>query len=127
MKSIKLGRGPSMMSGIGGIAVAVIGVIWTVGAASMGAPWFMVLFGVVFIVLALVDVLYNLHNATAKNRMSAFDITEDGEEPDPLQKAFGTAEEKAGTGSGSKFCPYCGTPVRDSYEFCSNCGKKLPA
>ena len=25
-----------------------------------------------------------------------------------------------------KFCPYCGTKVETDYEFCNNCGKKLP-
>ena len=127
MKSVKPGRGPSMMSGVGGIAAVIFGIIWTAGAASIGAPVFITLFGVVFIAVALVSALYNLHNATSENRMSEFDITEDGEEPDPLNTAFGTVSENAPTAPGSKFCPYCGTPVRDDYEFCNNCGKRLPS
>ena len=128
MKSIKPGRGPSMMSGVGGIAAVIFGVIWTIGAASIGAPVFLTLFGVLFIVVALVSVFYNFHNATSENRMSEFDITEDGEEPDPLSTAFEKTDEKTRTtAAGSKFCPYCGTPVRDDYEFCNNCGKKLPS
>ena len=35
MKSIKPGRGPSMMGGVMGIVVAVFGVIWTAAAISM--------------------------------------------------------------------------------------------
>ena len=126
VKSIKPGRGPSMMSGVGGIAAAIFGLLWTIGAASIGAPVFMTLFGVVFIVVALISVFYNLHNATSENRMSAFEITEDGDETDPLNKAFGAVKETTQTAEGSKFCPYCGQPVQDDFEFCNNCGKKLP-
>ena len=126
MKSIKPGRGPSMMESAGAIAAAVFGVIWTVAAASMGAPWFMSTFGVIFIILAVVSALYNAHNATGKNRFSILDITDENEEPDPLERISRT-EEKTGTGrSGSRFCPFCGTAVRDDFEFCDQCGKKLP-
>lgn len=126
MKSIKPGRGPSMMESAGAIAAAVFGVIWTVAAASMGAPWFMSAFGVIFIILAVVSALYNAHNATGKNRFSILDITDENEEPDPLERISRT-EEKTGTGrSGSRFCPFCGTAVRDDFEFCDQCGKKLP-
>ena len=76
MKSIKPGCGPSMMESAGAIAAAVFGVIWTVAAASMGAPWFMSAFGVIFIILAVVSALYNAHNATGKNRFSILDITD---------------------------------------------------
>ena len=126
MKSIKPGRGPSMMESAGAIAAAAFGVIWTVAAASMGAPWFMAAFGVIFIILAVVSALYNAHNATGKNRFSILDITDENEELDPLERISRT-EEKTGTGrSGSRFCPFCGTAVRDDFEFCDQCGKKLP-
>jgi len=36
MKSIKPGRGPSMMGGIAGVFVAVFGVFWTIMATAMG-------------------------------------------------------------------------------------------
>lgn len=35
MKSIKPGRGPSMMGGIMAIAIAVFGILWTIGAGSI--------------------------------------------------------------------------------------------
>ena len=85
MKSIKPGRGPSMMGGIMGIAVAVFGVIWTVIAASMGGGLFAI-FGVVFVIVAIVNTVYNFKNATGKNRYSTFDVTTDEEEPDPLNE-----------------------------------------
>jgi hypothetical protein len=32
-------------------------------------------------------------------------------------------EKKAG--SGGKFCPNCGSPVKDGEKFCSSCGNKV--
>ena len=49
MKSIKPGRGPSMMNAVGSLIGIVFGIIWTCAAASMGAPGFFPLFGLVFI------------------------------------------------------------------------------
>ena len=128
MKSIKPGRGPSMMGGIGSVGAVIFGIIWTFAAMSIGAPWFFCLFGVVFIVIAGVQAYYNFHNATAENRYSAFDITEEGEETDPLQERFGESAGNAGqnriSASGG-FCPYCGTPAEKDHRFCRNCGKKI--
>ena len=131
MKSIKPGRGPSMMSGVACVAVGIFGVIWTVGAASIGGGLF-ALFGVVFIIIAIVNAVYNFKNATNKNRYSTFDIVDGSEEPDPLNERFGgTAYEmrqsdmSEGSG-GSEFCPYCGADVDADYVYCNKCGKKLP-
>ena len=124
MKSIKPGRGPSMMSGIAGIFVAIFGVIWTVVAASMGGGLF-ALFGVVFVGFAITMVVYNFKNATSKNRYSAFDITSGEEEPDPLNEKYGEIKSDA-SDIDSSFCPYCGNPVEDEYEYCNRCGKKIP-
>lgn len=128
MKSVKPGRGPSMMGGFGGIFAAIFGVFWIGGAASIGAPAPFLLFGVVFIIMALAGAVYNFHNATGENRFSEYDITEDGEEPDPLEQRRehtvslekNTAETKEGG-----FCPYCGAETRTDYTFCRKCGRKL--
>ena len=128
MKSIKPGRGPSMMGGIGAVGAVIFGIIWTFAAMSIGAPWFFCLFGVVFIVIAGVQAYYNFHNATSENRYSAFDITEEEEEIDPLQERFGerlTDVESKQIASDGGYCPYCGTPVGKDYRFCRNCGKKI--
>lgn len=131
MKSIKPGRGPSMMSGIVSIAIGIFGVIWTVGAASIGGGLF-ALFGVVFIIIAIVNAVYNFKNATNENRYSTFDIVDGSEEPDPLNERFGgtsyeTGQDYTGEGSGgSEFCPYCGADVESDFAFCNKCGKKLP-
>ncbi len=129
MKSIKPGRGPSMMSGVSSIAAAVFGVIWTVSALSMGAGGLFAAFGLVFIAMAVASAIYNFKNATSKNRYSSFDITEDGEEIDPWNEHFGEKREikqTFTTNGESKFCPYCGARVQDDFEFCNQCGKKLP-
>lgn len=128
MKSIKPGRGPSMMGGIANIFAGIFGVVWTIAAVSMGAG-FMGIFGIVFILIAVVNAVYNFKNATSKNRYSSFDITEDGEEPDPWNERFGEKRDYTQTnsaGTDSKYCPYCGTAVGSDFEFCNNCGKRLP-
>ncbi len=128
MKSIKPGRGPSFLEGISLIGVALFGIFWTILTIAGGA-WFMAPFGLIFTGIAVVRAIYNFKNATGKNRYSSFDITESGEEPDPLNERFGAdyqAEEKRETDFENRFCPYCGAKLGTGFEFCSNCGKKLP-
>ena len=88
LKSIKPGRGPSAMGAFGGIIAAVFGVFWIIFAVSIGAPAIFPLFGILFIVMALGGTAFNYKNATGSNRMSVYDITDDKEEPDPLQARF---------------------------------------
>lgn len=127
MKSIKPGRGPSLLSGVVAIAMALFGVIWMIGAASMGAPALFPLFGLLFVGVAIAMGVYNLRNATGKNRYSSFDITDGQEEPDPLQARFGgPTDEAPPEGQGGRFCPYCGARAEETYAFCNHCGKKLP-
>jgi len=140
MKSIKPGRGPSMMGVIVGVAVAVFGVLWTIGATSitsdMGGMFapdpfeqtmsaIFPLFGVVFVIIAIVGVVYNYKNATGKNRYSTYDIVDGDEEPDPLNERFGAEQQHSQDGE-SAFCPYCGTKIEDDYRYCNKCGKRLP-
>ncbi|MBE5947456.1 MAG: zinc ribbon domain-containing protein [Lachnospiraceae bacterium] len=136
MKSIKRGRGPSMMGGISSVFAVFFGVFWMIFAFSIGAGPF-ALFGLFFIAMAITSAIYNFKNATGKNRYSEYDITEGNEEPDPFNERFNTDSNywynyssdnnQASTqNSTSKFCPYCGTKVETDYEFCNNCGKKLP-
>jgi len=134
MYSVKPGRGPSMMGVIVGIAVAIFGVIWTIGAASTGAPGGFALFGVVFVIIAIVGVIYNFYNATQKNRMSTFDITTGSEESDPIAQALGHTPdphitEKPTNDNPRKFkggfCPFCGAKVNPDFDFCPKCGKDI--
>ena len=130
MKSIKPGRGPSMMGGIMSIVVGLFGVVWTIIAASMGGG-FMAIFGILFILVAIIQAIYKFKNATSENRYSEFDITDETEECDPLNDRFGRQfgpELKIDNKSQreSHFCPYCGTAVDYQFKFCNHCGKKLP-
>lgn len=131
MKSVKPGRGPSAMGALGSVIAVIFGIFWTIGAASMGAPWFFPLFGVLFIIIGIVQTVYNIKNATGENRYSSFDIVEETEEPDPLNRRFGSVAPMDDTasdgGSGDfRFCPYCGAKLGAEFEFCGKCGKKLP-
>ncbi len=131
MKSIKPGRGPSGLGFIGSVFGIIFGIFWTIMAARMGAPAFFPIFGVIFIIMGIVQAAYNYKNATGKNRYSSFDITEDGEEPDPLEQRFGGTEYRDDTAqkssfTTSSFCPYCGKGVDGDFEYCPKCGKRLP-
>lgn len=134
MKSIKPGRGPSMMGAISGAAVALFGVVWTVLAASMGA-YMMIPFGLIFVALAIGGAVYNYRNATRSNRYSSFDITEDGEEEDPLKARYGrrspeprggrnTADDGKQSG-GARYCPSCGARIDANDSYCRFCGTRL--
>lgn len=128
MRSIKPGRGQSGIGAIVSVILVIFGIFWTIMAVKAGAPVFFPIFGVFFVLLGIIQAVYHFRNATGKNRYSAFDITEDGEEPDPLEERFGTdaSREKEPDGAGAAFCPYCGTRTEGTYAFCPRCGKKLP-
>lgn len=121
MKSIKPGRGPSAMGAMGSVIGVIFGIVWTVSAASMGAPAIFPVFGVLFITVGIAQAVYNFKNATGENRFSAFDITEDGEEPDPLDRR--APSEPSGE---YRFCPYCGAKFGSGFVFCGKCGRRLP-
>jgi len=125
MRSIKPGRGPSMLSGILGIFMIFIGIAWTMLASQ--ASGFFAIFGVMWTAMAVAITIYNFKNATGENRHSVYDITEDGEEPDHLNERFGGDNNTTSSGiSENRFCPYCGTPVKGDFEFCNKCGRELP-
>ena len=131
MKSVKPGRGPSMMGGVASVFAVVFGIIWMCGAASMGAPGFFLLFGVAFIGIGVVNAVYSFKNATGENRYSDFDIVDSDEEPDPLNERFGSRsdpEPEVQTGEQGKFayCPYCGARLGEDFAFCGTCGRALP-
>lgn len=132
MKSIKPGRGPSMMGGFGSVFSVIFGIFWTVLAASMTRGTGLIgiifpLFGVLFIIIGGFNAIYHFKNASGKNRYSAFDITDEDEEPDPLNGRFGSASAPPDSRSAeTHFCPYCGAPVQNAFAFCRKCGRELP-
>ena len=89
MKHIKPGRGPSAMGALGSVIAVVFGIFWTVSVASMGAPISFSIFGVLFVIVGIVQAVYNFKNAAGKKRYSAFDIVDGEEEPGPLNQRRG--------------------------------------
>ncbi len=137
MKSIKPGRAPSAIGAFASIGAAVFGVFWTISSVSIGAPLMFPLFGVFFIVMSILNFVFNYKNATSKNRFSTFDIVDSTSEPDPLSlitnQNQSDAENKAEsvTDDSSEqikvnYCPYCGTAVGEDFDFCASCGMSLP-
>lgn len=134
MKSVKRGREPSFMNGIMGIVSALFGLFWTFFVISNGGGIFG-LFGLIFVVIGILNSIRGFRNALGKHRTSEFDVVDEQEEPDPWNEKFGESDpwgdnfDNGGknpySGSNS-FCPYCGNEVRKDYEYCNNCGRKLP-
>ncbi|MBE5396694.1 zinc ribbon domain-containing protein [Brevibacillus borstelensis] len=133
MKSIKPGRGPSAMGAAGSIFAVIFGIFWTIMAfvITQDSPFPVVgiifpAFGLLFIGMGIAQAVYHYKNATGKERMSLFDITDSREEGDPLHRHFSStsSESKQNTG---RFCPYCGEPVEAEYRFCPKCGKSVPS
>ena len=129
MKSVKMGREPSFMGGIMGIVAALFGLFWTIFVISNGGGFFG-LFGLLFVLIGVLNAVRNFRNAFSMNRRSEYDFVDETEEPDPWNVRFGnegdeTQEEFFRSGENS-FCPYCGNTVQKDFEFCNNCGRKLP-
>jgi len=135
LKSIKPGRGPSLIGVIGSILGIIFGIFWVTvvfrlsGSMSGLMGLILSLIGTIFIVVGITQAVYNFKNAARKNRFSEYDIVSSSEEKDPLNERFGkkTLEnnEFSGKEMGS-YCPYCGSKVSPDFEYCSKCGAKLP-
>lgn len=65
MKSIKPGRGPSMMGGIASVGMGLFGLLWIFFVLRMGGGFF-ALFGLVFVLIAVAQAVYNFKNATER-------------------------------------------------------------
>ncbi len=139
MKSIKGGRESSIVVAIAAFGMALIGIVMTIsGVSSINNSFFpdnsgmssaIIVFGIVFVTIAVALGIHHLHNATAKNRPSILDITDGNEEPDPLNEYFHGEYDVESTDSpvakGGMYCPYCGKPIQADFAFCSHCGKEL--
>ena len=113
MKHVKPGRGPSAMGAFGAIIAVIFGIV-------------------LFIIIGIVQAVYNFKNATGKNRYSSFDIVDSQEEPDPWDQQFGgdadapVFRDIPPAGAELRYCPYCGAEVGEGFAFCAKCGRKLP-
>lgn len=126
MKSIKPGRMPSAQAAFMSVFGILFSIVWTAITFSMGA-YFMAPFGVLILIKCIWDLVYNLHNATQKNRYSMYDVVSPSEEQDPMQARFeesGAAADESD--ADTRFCPYCGAEAAADFRFCKSCGKELP-
>jgi hypothetical protein len=129
--SVKPGRAPSLLGGIGSLIAICFGVLWTIMARQItkDAPFGIVgvfpLFGVLFIIAGVVNALYHFRQATQEKRYSVLDVTDSETEPDPLNLRFGP-KAVDDVKQRHRFCPYCGCDTEDEFRFCPSCGRVLP-
>ena len=135
MHSLKPGRGPSLIGGIGGIVFIILGIAMFATVASERTPPIFLFFLGGIILVGVIATVYNFWAATTRNRPSTFDITTGDEEYDPIAKAMGFGpdqthppaeddEQKPRRFEG-EFCPFCGKKVEGEFDFCPHCGKDI--
>ena len=136
MKSMKGGRGPSIIRavalfGIAVLAMVALGQSKTPGSVAYAGVKYerTSLLLVIFILMAVCGGIWFLYHAFVQNRPSETDAAGGDEEPDPLNEYFHGKYEVESTESsaakGSMYCPYCGKPIQADFAFCSHCGKEL--
>jgi len=122
MYSVKPGRGPSAFGVVGAVVAVAFGIFWTIMASRIGAPTFFVLFGVVFVLIAVARGIYDLFNAVSPNRASEYDIVRTSAESDPFTP---TPTSAPGYPVAGGYCPFCGKPLSPEFQFCPKCGKAV--
>ena len=132
MKCIKAGRSASLQGGLATTFVGISGVIWTVGAAMLGASPFFVIFGIFFMLFSVVRTGFSFYYTATEDRCETLEPTEHLDEPDLLHAYFGKGGEghvpDEVIGKNEKpagFCPYCGAKAQHDYVYCAHCGKEL--
>jgi len=82
-----------------------------------------------FIIIGIVQAVYNYKNATRKNRYSIVDITDSTEESDPsdgwIKKDNDENRELKNFEGAINYCPYCGEKLERGYMYCPKCGKSI--
>ena len=136
MKSFKPGRYNSAQGVVASIFGIVFAIVWIAMAVNMGAPIIFPIFGIGFIIMAVMELVKNIHNATNENRYSEFDIVDSSEEQDPwnrkMEKNHNIEEPTtndnfySATATDMVYCPYCGSKIANDFEYCPKCGRKLP-
>lgn len=84
VKSAKPNKSSSLQNAIGGLCIIIFGGFWLHRAIRMGAPKIMLTFGTVFLVVGILIAALGFYNASAKKRLSKYDMVE--EETDTVQK-----------------------------------------
>lgn len=106
-KERKAGKAYHMGSTVFGL---IFSVFWCIAAVSMGA-WFMLIFGIPFVgMMAFRLVMVAKHGEERPKQPPR-------QEVDPWER-----QERPNVNG---FCPYCGSAVEESFEYCPKCGRKL--
>jgi len=121
MRNNRPDKGPLLVQMLLSIFVLVFAVFWTILAAS-GAG-FMAIFGVFFIVIAIVRMVMLWRHATGRDRKD-FSVSGNEEEFDRFDRGTETPKGTR-SNSDSAYCPYCGAKVGADFTFCGGCGRKL--
>ena len=92
------------------VVALIIGIFWCLAALSMGAG-FMLAFGIPIVgLMAYRLVMVAKHG-------------EDKPKQPPRQEADPWDRQERPVADG--FCPYCGSSVEETFEYCPKCGRKL--
>ena len=132
--SVKPGRANSAIAAVGGVIFVLVCLVMAGLVAASPAPGGMAVVPVLMAFMGIAVVGMSIYNATARNRTSTLDITAGDEEPDPLDRFATGADEPAKDERREadpvrrhpgSFCPYCGKPARDDFDYCPACGKDI--
>jgi len=87
--SFEPNRNSSAPGVVVGIGVVLFGLFWIGMAARMGAPVFMLLFGVVFVVVALSKVVFAGRKMNSSTPLSELDMKTPHDSLGPLDETYG--------------------------------------
>ena len=110
-KERKAGKAYHMGFAVFGLIFAIF---WCIAAVSMGAG-FMLIFGLPFVGLMVFRLVVMAKHGEEGPKQPP------RQEADPWERQEFPRRETAGNG----FCPYCGSSVEDTFEYCPKCGRKL--
>ena len=98
------------------VVALIFGVFWCLAALSMGAG-FMLIFGIPFVGLLAYRLVMVAKYGDEKLKQPPVQEQSPRQEVDPWDRK----ERPAADG----FCPYCGSSVEETFEYCPKCGRKL--
>lgn len=114
-KERKAGKAMTLGSCIYGL---IFSIVWCGIAVWMGA-YFMLIFGIPFVGMMIYR-LYILLQMTKEDKTQ-----KQAKEADPWDRPAATREPPHVETAANGYCPYCGSAVQETFEFCPKCGRRL--
>ena len=108
-KEKKAGKAMTLGSCIFGLIFAIF---WCLMALAMGAG-FMLIFGIPFVGMMIYRLYVILQLSKEEPKQAP------KKEVDPWDRPVQQTQP-----AGSGYCPYCGSPVQESFDYCPKCGRK---